>query len=206
MTSCQNCDNSKKEYTGNGSQTDYTFQFEYFVQSDVGVDNWDPATFQWVPVTGWQFLNDTTIRFDVAPTEGQKFKIYRCTNLDTLPAEFYPGTAIKAQDLNNNFFVLKSAIEDAGCALSSGGSGGGGGGGTVIAITGTSPIKVTGTDTVKNIAVDSAGINFKGVVNLTDSPTYNDSRSAVNAIAVTPAGLVSNWLPKNWSNLPQLTY
>ena len=50
---------------------------------------------------------------------GQKFIIYRCTDLTPLPAEFYPGTAIKAQDLNDNFFVLKNAIEEARCAIDS---------------------------------------------------------------------------------------
>jgi len=34
-----------------------------------------------------------------------------------MPAEFYPGTAVKAQDLNDNFFVLKSAIEEASCSI-----------------------------------------------------------------------------------------
>ena len=57
------------------------------------------------------------IRFNVTPEYGQEFIIYRCTDLEPLPAEFYPGTAIKAQDLNDNFFVLKTAIEEARCAI-----------------------------------------------------------------------------------------
>ena len=49
---------------------------------------------------------------------GQKFIIYRCTDVDPLPATFTPGTAIKAQDLNDNFTVLKDAIEEARCNVS----------------------------------------------------------------------------------------
>ena len=55
--------------------------------------------------------------FDEAPESGQKFIIYRCTDLEPLPAEFYPGTPIKAKDLNDNFFILKAAIEEAKCAI-----------------------------------------------------------------------------------------
>jgi hypothetical protein len=63
------------------------------------------------------FQHDTLIRFNDAPAYGQKFIIYRCTDLEPLPAEFYPGTPIKAKDLNDNFFVLKSAIEEVRCAV-----------------------------------------------------------------------------------------
>ena len=118
MALCHNCDEARIEYIGNGSQTDYTFPFEYNERTDVAVANWNEAFEVWEPVTeGWVFLNDTTIRFDPAPVQDQKFIIYRCTDLTPLPAEFYPGSAIKAQDLNDNFFVLKSAIEEARCAI-----------------------------------------------------------------------------------------
>ena len=57
------------------------------------------------------------MRFNEAPEDGQKFIIYRCTDLEPLPAEFYPGTPIKAKDLNDNFFVLRNAIEETRCGL-----------------------------------------------------------------------------------------
>jgi hypothetical protein len=116
MALCHNCDDVRIEYIGNGSQTDYTFPFEYNERTDVAVAYWNADYQVWEPVAaGWVFLNDTTLRFDPAPETDQKFIIYRCTDLTPLPAEFYPGTAIKAQDLNDNFFVLKSAIEEARC-------------------------------------------------------------------------------------------
>ena len=46
-----------------------------------------------------------------------KFIIYRCTDLSPLPAQFNAGSSIKAQDLNDNFFVLQSAIEEARCSI-----------------------------------------------------------------------------------------
>jgi len=118
MALCHNCDEARIEYIGNGSQTDYTFPFEYNEREDVAVANWNAEFLVWEPVTtGWGFLNDTTLRFDEAPENEQKFIIYRCTDLEPLPAEFYPGTPIKAKDLNDNFFVLKNAIEEARCAI-----------------------------------------------------------------------------------------
>ena len=64
----------------------------------------------------WILLNETVVRFNDPVAPEQKFIIYRCTDLEELPAEFYPGTAIKAQDLNDNFFVLRNAIQEVGCA------------------------------------------------------------------------------------------
>ena len=120
MALCHNCDDTRTEYIGNGSQTDYTFSFEYYKKSDVSVAFWNEELIAWEdqPVNeGWVFLNETTIRFSPPPEDGQKFIIYRCSDLSPLPAEFYPGTAIKAQDLNDNFFVLSSAIEETRCSI-----------------------------------------------------------------------------------------
>ena len=118
MALCHNCDDVRIEYIGNGSQTDYTFPFEYNERQDVAVAFLECrlSGMGTSKLTGWVFLNDTTLRFDEAPENEQKLIIYRCTDLTPLPAEFYPGTAIKAQDLNDNFFVLRNAIEDAKCA------------------------------------------------------------------------------------------
>ena len=118
MALCHNCDDTRIEYIGNGSQTDYTFPFEYNQREDVEVAEWDEELYHWeVTTSPYVFLNDTTLRFDTAPADGQKFIIYRCTDLTPLPAQFYPGTAIKAKDLNDNFFVLKSAVEETRCAI-----------------------------------------------------------------------------------------
>ena len=59
-------------------------------------------------IPSWYFQNATTIRFTEAP-EG-KLLIYRKTDIDELEAIFYPGSSIKAQDLNDNFEQLRDAI------------------------------------------------------------------------------------------------
>jgi len=71
-------------------------------------------------------------------------------------------------------------------------------------IIGDDPITVSGSDTL-TIGVTNGSSTDVGVVSLTDSPVYNDTRSSQNAVAVTPAGLVANWVPRNWSNIPTIT-
>ena len=117
MALCHNCDTTRIEYTGDGSQTDFTFPFEYNDTGDVSVAFFNEDKMQWVRQNRnkWSFKNDTTIKFDEAPEEDQLLLIYRCTDLEPLPAEFFPGSTIKAKDLNDNFFVIKSAIEEGRC-------------------------------------------------------------------------------------------
>jgi len=114
MTLCTNNTPSTNEYTGNGAITEYSITFQYYSQSDIFVAFYDTATEAWVSVSNsnWSFLNPTVIKFNTAPADNQRILIYRCTDIDPLPAEFFPGTSIKAADLNNNFFVMKSAIEE----------------------------------------------------------------------------------------------
>ena len=84
-------------YTGDGSTTNYAFTFEYLEQSDV------KATLDSVATTAFTFANATTLSFTTAPGSGVAIRIYRDTNVDTLKATFFPGSAIKAEDLNNNY-------------------------------------------------------------------------------------------------------
>lgn len=118
MTLCHNCSDTRIEYTGNGTVVDYSFPFQYNTEQDVKVANWDTTLKVWSNVnsTLWS-LNSTLITFTTAPADGQKFIIYRCTDLSPLPAQFNAGSSIKAQDLNDNFFVLQSAIEEARCSI-----------------------------------------------------------------------------------------
>ena len=64
---------------------------------------------RWVGTTEWTFANATTIEFNEAPPapvdveiSAENIKIFRCTDISLLPAEFFPGSTIRAQDLNNN--------------------------------------------------------------------------------------------------------
>jgi hypothetical protein len=116
---CHNCDDTRIEYTGTGSIYRYSFSFEYNERGDIRVatKNLD-GRYTVVDNDEWSFDNDTTIRFNKPPEKGQVFIIYRCTDITPMPAEFFPGNSVKAEDLNDNFFVLQSAIEENRCSIS----------------------------------------------------------------------------------------
>ncbi len=119
MSTCHNCDESRIEYTSNGASLLYSFPFEYNTRDDVKVATKNlNNTYNPVADSTWGFANDTTVRLNEPFPAGQKFIIYRCTDINPLPAEFFAGNSIKAQDLNDNFFVLQSAIEENRCSIS----------------------------------------------------------------------------------------
>lgn len=78
-------------------QTQFTFEFPYVTQADVKV------SLDGTDTTAYTFANATTIQLNAAPADGVVVRIYRVTDNDNVRAEFYPGSAIRAQDLNNNF-------------------------------------------------------------------------------------------------------
>ena len=88
---------TQNTYTGDGSTTNYSFTFEYLDQSDVKAELDGTAT------TAFTFVNATTLGFNTAPGNGVDIRIFRDTSTETLKATFFPGSAIKAEDLNTNF-------------------------------------------------------------------------------------------------------
>jgi hypothetical protein len=93
-------------FTGDGSTTNYSFTFEYLEQEEVKV------TLAGIATTAFTFANATTLSFTSAPANGVEIRIYRDTNIDTLKATFFPGSAIKAEDLNNNFTQNNFAVQE----------------------------------------------------------------------------------------------
>jgi len=83
-------------YTGNGSTTDYSFTFPYLDTTDI------KASLAGVVTTAYSLLNATTVRFSSAPGNGVAIRIYRETAYTNPKATFYPGSAIRAGDLNDN--------------------------------------------------------------------------------------------------------
>ena len=102
---------TQNTYTGDGSTVLFSFTFPYIDQQDVyvSVDGVDLSL-----TTEYIFANDTTIQILSAPTVGQAVRIYRVTNSTDLQAIFFPGSAIRAQDLNDNFtqnlYVTQEAV------------------------------------------------------------------------------------------------
>jgi hypothetical protein len=94
------------EYTGNGSTTNYSFTFEYIKEAEV------KATIDGTATTAFTFANATTLSFTTAPTSGALIRIYRDTAVDTAKATFFAGSAIKAEDLNDNFTQTRFAVEE----------------------------------------------------------------------------------------------
>jgi hypothetical protein len=93
-------------YVANGSTVLYSFTFPYLETTDIKV------TLDGVVTTAYTLANATTIQFNTAPTNAQKIVIYRLTNNDNLKAEFYPGSAIRAADLNDNFQQSLYAVQE----------------------------------------------------------------------------------------------
>ena len=102
------------EYPVNGVGP-YYITFEYQKQEDVVVlfrrisDERYVVQFN----TDWSFENATTIKLNVTPSaDYDRVRVQRQTDVNPLNATFYPGSAIRAQDLNANFEQLMMAIEE----------------------------------------------------------------------------------------------
>lgn len=84
-------------YTGDGATVLYSFTFPYIETAHIKV------SVDAVDTTAYTLANATTVQFNAAPANGAAIRIYRDTPNDVIEATFYPGSSIRAQDLNNNF-------------------------------------------------------------------------------------------------------
>ena len=87
-------------YTGDNTAVDFAFTFPYLKESDIKVslDGTDQTL-----TTHYTLHNATTIRFGTAPATGKIVRVYRDTASDSLSSTFYPGSAIRSTDLNDNY-------------------------------------------------------------------------------------------------------
>ena len=88
---------TQNTYTGNGSTVLFSFTFPYLETTDIKV------SLNGVITTAYTLANATTIQFTTAPVNGAAIRIFRVTDDASLAATFYPGSAIRSQDLNENF-------------------------------------------------------------------------------------------------------
>jgi hypothetical protein len=103
-------------YTGNGSNKLFSITFPYLETTDIDV--YLNGTLQTV-TTQYTFANATTVEFVTAPSNGAIVLLDRSTDDAALQATFFPGSSIKAADLNENFDqVLFIAQETANSAAS----------------------------------------------------------------------------------------
>ena len=94
--------NTYNEHNGTGSQDTFAYTFPYLKTTDVKVSV-DGVVKQLT--TDYTRPSVTTIQFnsDKKPAAGTKVRIYRDTDEATANSTFYPGSAIKSSDLNDNF-------------------------------------------------------------------------------------------------------
>jgi hypothetical protein len=87
-------------YTGNGSNKLFSITFPYLETTDVDV--YLNGVLQTV-TTQYTFASATTVEFVVAPGNGITVLLNRSTDEATIQNTFFPGSSIKANDLNENF-------------------------------------------------------------------------------------------------------
>lgn len=87
-------------YTGNGTNKLFSITFPYLDESDINV--YLNGVLQTI-TTQYFFANATTVEFVTAPPVGGAVLLDRSTDDTTPKATFFPGSSIKAADLNDNF-------------------------------------------------------------------------------------------------------
>lgn len=109
-----------------GNNVDINFTFDYLDEDDVKVYRTDTSGTALVLGTNWQFQNKKRVRIlngtaNVGTiANGDVFIIQRQTNVTTPYIDYAPGSAIRAEDLNNNQLqALYSAQEREERSLSS---------------------------------------------------------------------------------------
>jgi hypothetical protein len=98
-------------YTGNGSNKLFSITFPYLETSDIDV--YLNGTLQTI-ITQYTFANATTVEFVAAPANGAVILLDRSTDDSDNPATFFPGSSIKAADLNENFDQTLYVVQELG--------------------------------------------------------------------------------------------
>jgi hypothetical protein len=88
---------TENTYTGDGVTVLFSFTFPYLSEAHIKV------SLNGADTTAYTLANATTIQMNSAPANGAVVRIYRVTNQDEPSSTFYPGSAIRTVDLNDNF-------------------------------------------------------------------------------------------------------
>jgi|TARA_R100000479_G_scaffold73369_1_gene35466 hypothetical protein len=130
------CTDVQTIQAGNGSKTQFSFDFPYIFKSEIHVYFWNVVTKEYDEklttdaTYPWQITdaNPTIVEFTgtappapTSPTDPgeptvDNVKIRRITKVEDIRALFNPGSAIRSDDLNKNFEQLRYAIQEANCA------------------------------------------------------------------------------------------
>jgi hypothetical protein len=165
---------TQNTYQGDGATVLFSFTFPYLETSDIKVSVNGTIT------TEYSLANATTIEFDDAPADDADIRIFRETDDATLAATFYPGSAIRSQDLNENFtqnlYVTQESNRNAFQAID-----------TADAATATANTALTNSETAIDTA-DSAVVTANNAVDTADSAVVTaNSAVATSNIAASDA-------------------
>jgi hypothetical protein len=106
---------TENSYTSSANQTLFSFTFPYIDTTDikVSVDSVVKTI-----TTDYTLASATQIQFNTAPGASKTVRIYRDTDADAKKASFFAGSAIRSQDLNENFdqtlYKAQELIRDVG--------------------------------------------------------------------------------------------
>lgn len=99
-----------KEFTGDGSTTNFSFSFPYLNTTDIQVTVAGVAT-------SYTWVNSSTIQISPAPASGAVCFIKRVTQISTQDVTFVNGSTINQDDLNNANLQLLYAEQEQADAL-----------------------------------------------------------------------------------------
>ena len=151
-------------YAGTGTQTSFPFEFPYLTESDVFVELYNSSTgnfdLKQLNTSGQNndySISNTNIVFNTAPPQIagiDNIHIYRNTDVETAKAVYGTGSAIRAQDLNENTNQSLYKLQEG--------------------------AQLINTDDIKDEAINSAKIKDGTIVNVDISP---NAEIAVNKLA-----------------------
>ena len=173
-------------YTGNGTNKLFSITFPYLDTADINV--YLNGTLQTV-TTQYTFANATTVEFVTAPANGATVLLDRSTDDTTLQATFFPGSSIKATDLNENFDqVLYLAQETANSAANQSTAGLQT---QITAATNTANTAITTANAANATANGIAGTANTALSNSSSAVTTANAASVTATTAETTANAIS---------------
>ena len=198
-------------HTGDASKTKFSFTFPYLNQTDVEVYKY--VTNAWVKqtiTTHYTFDNATTIKFGAAPAAAttaeqtnlgntKNVKIKRNTSGDSLAATFYPGSAIRAGDLNDNYTQNLYVTQEASNAVTDANTDAASALTTATAANTTAAAAETKADTAISTA-NTASTNATSAVSTANTGSTNatnavNTANAASTTATSAEAAVSSVLP-----------
>jgi hypothetical protein len=168
---------TQNNFTGDGSTVLFSFTFPYLDESHIKVSLNGSDTILYT------LANATTIQMNTAPANGVAIRIYRNTDSSSLEAQFFSGSSIRAQDLNDNFTqIIFKTQETENFAASTDSS----------AIAGTAASAVSTANTALTIA-NTANATANGIAATANTALSNSTAAVTTANAA--SALVATAVP-----------